>query len=180
MKVILINVSSLDGRFTKWNAKNIYEWSSKEDFQFFQKTKKANNLLVMGSGTFDDVKAVEKSGLRPEKERLRIVLTKNPGKYKKFDVKGQLEFSKETPKELIQRLGKLGYKQMLLVAGGKVANSFFKENLINELWLTVEPKIFGSGKSLAQGKDLDVNLKLLSSDKLNKQGTLLLKYNVIK
>lgn len=179
MKTILINVASLDGRFTKWKGKNIYEWSSDEDFAFFLKTKSENNLLVMGSSTFDHVRKIDKAGLKPEKERLRVIMTKNPAKYKKFEVPGQMEFSSETPKDLVKRLGKQGYKQMLLVSGGSVANSFFKDRLVNELWLTLEPRIFGSGKSVASGKDLDINLKLISAEKLNKNGTLLLKYTVL-
>src|SRR3989344_888683 len=104
MRIILINVVSLDGRFTKWDGNNIYEWSSPEDFKFFQKTKSENNLLVMGSGTFDQVKDIEKAGLKPEKNRLRIVMTRNPLKYKSFTVPGQLEFTSETPSELAMRL----------------------------------------------------------------------------
>lgn len=180
MKVILINVSSLDGRFTKWDGKNIYEWSSSEDFVFFQKTKLENNLIVMGSGTFDHVKDIKKAGLKPEKGKLRVVMTRNPNKYKKFQVKDQLEFSSESPKELTKRLGRQGFRQMLLVGGGKIANSFFHDGLIDEVWLTLEPRIFGSGKVLAAGKKLDVFLKLKTLQKLNSQGTLLLKYQVVK
>ncbi|KKR76897.1 MAG: Dihydrofolate reductase [Candidatus Levybacteria bacterium GW2011_GWA2_40_8] len=179
MKVILINVSSLDGRFTKWKGKNIYEWSSSEDFAFFQKTKLENNLIVMGSTTFDHVRKIGKAGLKPEKERLRIIMTKNPSKYKEFEIPDQMEFKNLSPKQLIKHLEKRGFKQMLLVSGGKVANSFFKDGLVNEVWLTLEPRIFGSGKSLAEGSDLDVKLKLESSEKLNPQGTLLLKYKVL-
>lgn len=178
MKVILIDVSSLDGKLTKWTGNNIYEWSSDEDFKNFQKVKKANNLLVMGSGTFDKVKDVEKAGLKAEKERLRIVLTQNPTKYKKFSIPGQLEFSNESPKSLIARLEKQGYKQMLLVSGGKVATSFLKANLINELWLTIEPRIFGIGEPLVQEEKFDVSLELLRIKKLNKQGSLFLKYKI--
>lgn len=179
MKIILINVTSLDGRFTKWKGKNIYEWSSSEDFAFFQKTKLENNLIVMGSATFDHVRRIEKAGLKPEKERLRVIMTKNPKKYKKFEVPGQMEFRSDTPKLLVKRLEKQGFRQMLLIAGGKVANSFLKDRLVDEMWLTFEPRIFGSGKSLAEGSDLDVKLKLISSEKLNPQGTLLLKYKVL-
>lgn len=179
MKIILVNVSSLDGRFTKWTGKNIYEWSSREDYEFFIKTRAENNLLVMGSATFDHVRKIDKAGLKPEKERLRVILTKTPEKYKKFKVPGQMEFSSDSPKNLVKRLEKLGYTQMLLVSGGKVANSFFNEGLVDELWLTLEPQIFGSGKSIASGKDLNIKLKLNSIEKLNKNGTLLLKYTVV-
>jgi dihydrofolate reductase len=76
-------------------------------------------------------------------------------------------------------LGKQGFKQALLVGGGKIANSFFLDNLINEVWLTIEPRIFGTGKVLAEGRRLDVPLKLISTKKLNTKGTLLLKYKVL-
>jgi dihydrofolate reductase len=180
MKIILINVSSLDGKLTKWAKDNIYEWSSPEDFAHFQKVRSQNNLLVMGSGTFDAVKDIEVAGLKPEKERLRIVLTNKPQEYKHYAIQGQLEFSKEPPSQLIKRLEKQGYHQMLLVSGGKVAASFFKEGLIDELWLTIEPKIFGSGEPLIQEGTFDIDLRLTSIEKLNTQGTLLLKYEVIK
>jgi dihydrofolate reductase len=180
MKIILIDVSSLDGKLTKWARDNIYEWSSAEDFEHFQKVKSQNNLLVMGSGTFEGVKDIEKAGLKPEIGRLRVVLTSRPKRFLKFAVPGQIEFSSEIPTALVSRLKKQGYKQMLLVSGGKVATSFFKENLVDELWLTIEPKIFGSGEPLVQEGNFDINLKLLSVNTLNKQGTLLLKYKVLK
>jgi len=180
MKIILIDVSSLDGKLTKWKGNDIYEWSSREDFMHFQKVKSENNLIVMGSGTFDKVRDIENAGLKPEKERLRIIMTAKPEKYRKYSVPGQMEFSDEAPVELVNRLEQQGYKQMLLVSGGKIATSFFKEQLIDELWLTIEPKIFGSGEPLVQEGAFDINLKLLAMQKLNSSGTLLLKYEVLK
>ncbi len=35
---------------------------------------------------------------------------------------------------------------MLVVGGPHVATSFLKAQLIDELWLTIEPKIFGMGE----------------------------------
>src|SRR5688500_9738585 len=133
MKIILVDVASVDGKLTKGNSTNVHDWASREDFAHFQKVKSENNLLVMGSGTF------EKTNIEPEEERLRIVLTSNPEKYMQFEIRGQLEFSNEDPKTLIKRLEKMDYKQMLLVSGRRVATSFFAENLIDELWLTIEP-----------------------------------------
>jgi len=179
MKTILIDVSSIDGKLTKWTGNNIYEWSSPEDFSHFKNTIAKNNLIVMGSGTFDKAKTVKKAGLKAEKGRLRIILTKTPQKYEHFKVPNQLEFSNESPKKLITRLSKIGFKQMLLVSGGRVSSSFFKEKLIDELWLTIEPKIFGLGEPLISKDKFNIELKLLSMDKLNSKGTILLKYSVL-
>lgn len=180
MKIILINVSSLDGKITKWVGKNKHEWSSAEDFNHFRKVISQNNLVVMGIDTFDSLKDNKKAGLKPEKERLRIILTKNPKKYIKYAVPGQMEFSDESPKKLISRLEKSGHQQMLLVSGGKVATSFFKDNLIDELLLTIEPRIFGVGEPLVQDIKLDIKLKLISTKKLNALGALLLKYKILE
>jgi dihydrofolate reductase len=180
MKVILIDVSSVNGKLTKGTDTNVYDWSSPEDLAHFQKVKSENNLLIMGSGTFEKVKDIENAGLKPEADKLRIVLTSNPEKYKEFEVKGQLEFSEEKPEELIKRLEENGYKQILLVSGGKVATSFFEGKLIDEIWITIEPYIFGTGEPMVQEKDFNIKLQLLSYERLNNQGTLLLKYKVIK
>src|SRR5579864_4964676 len=110
MKIILIDVSSLDGKLTKWKGNDVYEWSSREDFMHFQKVKSENNLIVMGSGTFERIRDVEIAGLKPEKERLRIIVTRRPNKYQRSVVPGQMEFSNESPEELITRLEQRGYK----------------------------------------------------------------------
>src|SRR5438309_1921075 len=79
----------------------IYHWSSKEDFEHFKSVVNEHNLLVMGSGTFEPVKDIPAAGLKPEKERLRIIMTRNPEKYKEFVVPGQMEFTHESPHELV-------------------------------------------------------------------------------
>ena len=173
MKIILLDVMSLDGKLTKWKGSNIYKWSSPEDYEHFSRAREENNLLVMGSGTFKVVHPM------PEKDKLRIVMTTQPEKYKKFVVTGQLEFRNEKPKELVKRLVRLKYKQMLLVGGKRIATAFLKEHLVNELWLTIEPRIFGQGETLVDMERMDVGLELLQFEKLNKQGTILLKYKVL-
>jgi dihydrofolate reductase len=66
------------------------------------------------------------------------------------------------------------------VGGPHVATSFLKEQLIDELWLTLEPKIFGTGGNFATDENLDINLRLIHCEKVNKQGTLITKYAVLK
>lgn len=164
-------VSSVDGKSTK-NNKSLQEWTSKEDREYFLKTSRSNNLIVMGSKTFSH------ATIKPYPNRLKIVLTRNPKKYTKSSVPGQLEFINDSPQDLVKKLEKKGYKQMLLIGGSTLNAEFMKLNLITDLWLTVEPVILGKGNGLVGEEDLDIKLKLESFEKLNKQGTLLLKYSL--
>ena len=71
-------------------------------------------------------------------------------------------------------------EKMLILGGPEIATLFLKEYLIDEIWLTIEPKIFGEGGNFAMGEKLDIELKLLSCTRLNENGTLVLKYKVVK
>lgn len=174
MKIIMVAVSSVNGKITKDSDPNIYSWTSKEDTNFFFSLIEKNNLIVMGSKTYDAAKRFIKN----KKNKLRIVLTKNPKKYSKEIIKGMLEFENKKPLELIESLESKGYKQMLLVGGGQINALFLKSKLVDEIYLTLEPKIFGVGKNLVSEENFNISLKLISIKKLNKQGTLHLKYRV--
>lgn len=174
MKVIMVMVSSVNGKTTRGDDPNIYSWTSKEDTDFFFSLLNQHNLIVMGSATYE----AARDKIKPEKERLRIVLTRNPGKYSQEHIPDKLEFSNESPKELVERLEKSGYHTMLLVGGGTTNALFLEYSLVNELYLTIEPKLFGKGKSLVADGNFFKNLTLQSVEKMNGQGTLLLKYNI--
>ncbi len=118
--------------------------------------------------------------IKPSASHHFIVMTSEPAKYKELEVPGQLEFSDKSPTQLSARLDEQGYKNMLLVGGPHIATSFLKEQLVDELWLTIEPKIFGTGGNFVIDENLDVDLQLLSFEKVNARGTLIAKYSVIK
>ena len=54
---------------------------------------------------------------------------------------------------------------------------FLEKKLIDEIILTIEPKIFGQGLSLFN-KDFDINLELLEIKKLNKN-SFAVRYKII-
>lgn len=173
MKVILVVVTSLDGKTTKWNLPDVHDLSSKEDQEYFFSTLAKNNLVIMGRKTFE----VAKPDIYKNPKKLRVVITKNPKKYK--DVEGRLQFTSKQPEEILSDLEKKGFKQAMLVGGAEINGLFFKEKLVTEVWTTIEPKIFGTGNGLTAAQNLDVKLKLISSEKLNQNGTLLLKYIIV-
>jgi dihydrofolate reductase len=174
MKIVLIFVSTLDGKVTKWGDPHVQEWSSQKDHDYFKKTWNDSQIIIMGSNTFN----VEPPRL--SKNHTLIVMTTLPSKYKNYEVLGQLEFTDEAPKMLISRLKAGGYERVLVVGGPHISTSFLKDQLINELWLTIEPKIFGIGGNFVIQEKLEINLHLDSYEKVNKEGTLILKYSIIK
>jgi dihydrofolate reductase len=174
MKTILIFVSSLDGKVTKWGEPNVRLWSSHQDQDYYKKVWNESRLIVMGSSTFNA------DTFNPSPDHQIIIMTSHPDRYKSYEVPGQMEFTNETPVELSSRFATKGHQQMLVVGGPHISTSFLKEQLIDELWLTIEPKIFGTGENFATDAKLDIDLRLIQSEKVNDQGTLITKYGVLK
>jgi len=170
MKVTLIAVQSLDGKITKWDdVQDVSTWTSKEDQEFFLSMIQSHKILIMGSSTYE----AAKEKIKKEKERKRIVMTSRPDEYKNEKIEGRLEFTSESPEELIKRLEKEGGSEILLVGGSAIYTAFLKANLVTDLYITIEPKIFGKGKMLAENENLDIKLKLNNIKQLNLQGTIL-------
>ncbi len=169
-------VTSLDGRSTqKGHGTNIHYWTSPEDQKHFQNVVENAKLLIMGSTTYD----AAKSSMQHKEGRLRVIVTRDPSKYESEKIPGQLEFSNENATDLIKRLEREGFGEGYLVGGAHTNTEFFKQNLVTEVWQSLEPKILGVGNGLVGDEEITVSLRLLSSEKLNENGTLLLKYLVL-
>jgi dihydrofolate reductase len=173
MKTILIFVSTLDGKITKWGDPKIRSWSSKSDQDYFDAIWRETRVIIMGSGTYTP------DPVKPDPKHLFIVMTTKPENYMENEVAGLIEFTCESPSDIVSRIKNEGDKNLLVVGGAKIATSFLKQELIDELWLTIEPKIFGTGTGFVTEEKLDISLKLLSCTKANTQGTIMLKYIVI-
>lgn len=174
MKKILVFVSTLDGKVTKWGDPYVKSWSSRSDQEYFRKVWDESRLIIMGRNTFlaDPIK--------PSEKRILVIMTSHPSDYSKYSVPGQIEFTKESPHDLTSRFSMEGYDEMLIVGGPTISTAFLKDQLVDELWLTIEPKIFGQGNWLVTGEKLDINLRLISLEKANDSGTLITKYAVLR
>lgn len=172
MKVVLVFVSTLDGKVTKWGDPQVKKWSSQEDKDYFRKIMADSGLVVMGSNSF------KAERLFPSEKKIVMVMTHNPELYRQWEVKGQIEFTALPPAQIVSRFNAEGYELMHVVGGPKVAVSFLKEELVDELWLTIEPKIFGTGNSLMYDEKLDIELSLISCEKVNSRGTMITRYEV--
>lgn len=172
MKITCVMVQTVNGKITEGEESRIYKWTSKEDKAHFEGMVAKHNCIVMGSTTYEAAKKV----IKPEAGKLRIVLTRSPEKYKEVEIPGQLEFKTITAQDLVAMLKEKGYTEMLLAGGGQINALFFNEHLVDELYLTVEPVLFGEGKNIVDETVTEVSLQLVEARQLNDKGTMLLHY----
>jgi dihydrofolate reductase len=168
MKVILITVSSLDGKIAIGSNDPI-KWTSKEDRKFFAQESKKAGVVIMGTKTFQLIG-------KPLPERLNIVYNPNPEKM--HPISNLLEFTNQKPGELLKELEKRRFKKVVIMGGRTIYSLFLKEKLINEIWLTVEGVILGQGISLFEDYDYNVSTQLICCRRLGANSELL-KYKVI-
>jgi dihydrofolate reductase len=173
MKTILIFVCTLDGKITKWGDPMIRSWSSRADQDQFDAIWNETRVIIMGSGTYNP------DPLKADPKHQFIVMTRRPSKYEGSDVPRLLEFTNQTPIQILNRFEN-DENAVLVVGGSQIATSFLKAQLIDELWLTFEPKIFGAGANFVTDEKLDIDLRLISFEQINEQGTVLTKYEVLR
>lgn len=171
MKVILYMGITPNGYIAKVDGDS--EWTSEEDLKgFFKNSKKAGNI-IMGANTY---KSASKYGYFPFPEVINIVMTHQPFENQWAE---KVIFTDKLPQEILQMLEEKGFKEAFLAGGGKLNAAFMKESLIDEIYLDVEPLIFGKGIPVFVPENFEYELELLEVNKLN-QNTVQLHYKVKK
>ncbi len=174
MQVTLADVISLNGKITQGDNLDIHAWSSKEDWEHFVQLRDESDVVIIDRKTYETVRP------KPELGKLRIVSTSTPGKFEDDHVSGILEFTDASPAELIQRLAAEGHQKILLAGGGRLCSNFFEADLVDDVYMSFEPVLFGEGAPMLREVPFTVSLQLESVRQLNTQGTLLAHYTVIK
>lgn len=163
--VTMMMAITVDGKIAK-NSQQFANWTSPEDKKLFVEVSKSHGVIMMGENTFKTFPA-------PLKNRLNVVFSyqENPP-----EIEG-VKWAKGEPEKILLELEAMGFKSALLGGGASLNSLFLEKKLIQEIILTIEPKIFGQGLSLFD-KDLEIDLKLLEIKKLN-ENVLMLKYKVL-
>lgn len=162
MKVSIIAAMSADG-FIAESKDQLINWTSKEDKKFFSDMTKKSGVMVLGGNTFRTFKA-----LLPG--RRHIVYTRG-----KIDNPGA-EATDEEPIKLIRRLQDEGLTEVAVCGGSSIYSMFLEAGVVTDVYLTIEPLIFGRGIKLFENPS-KVKLILQSVKKLN-DSTVLLHYKV--
>ncbi|HKU17972.1 MAG TPA: dihydrofolate reductase family protein [Candidatus Saccharimonadales bacterium] len=163
MKVVLIAALTADGFIGRSTNELPTTWTSDEDRHFFWRTTKEIGVVIMGGNTFRPIgKALPK--------RRNIVYSRTP-----INVEG-VETTQEPPADLLRRLEAEGHTQVAICGGSKIYDMFLQASLVDELYLTIEPQLFGAGVPLSVHSS-DHKLKLLACTKLS-DDVVLLHYEV--
>ncbi len=156
MKITLIAAISADGKIAQSSNHLSLDWTSKEDTRFFVEKTKEVGAVVMGRKTFETIG-------RPLKDRRTIVMSSTGGsETEKFEGRDGVEWTRETPAELVARLSAKGLAGLAVCGGATVYSQFLAAGLVDELFLTVEPVLFGAGVPLGDGFGR-IDLKLVES-----------------
>jgi dihydrofolate reductase len=178
MHTFIIAALSADGFLADQKDQKSTSWTSKEDFQFFVKRTKQARVCVMGSRTYKTIG-------HPLKDRLTIVYTTHPE-----DIEGSQPLPSTIhhqsftipyttslpPNQLVTQLSN-GYSELAICGGSHINSLFLQANLVNTLYLTYEPILFGQGIPLLS-QPATQNLKLKKTTPLSDQ-TILLEYQVV-
>lgn len=164
MKVFIIAAITADGYIAR-STNELANWTSPEDKAHFTTMTKRAGIMIMGRTTYDTIG-------RPLPGRKTIVYTSRPLE------NSEVETTQESPAELLQRLDAAGHNEVAICGGAAIYSMFSQAGVVDELYLTVEPILFGQGVPLYD-QALDIRLKLADVSKLN-DDVLLVHYEVQK
>ncbi len=163
-KVIALAAITIDGKIAR-DEGHFTDWTSPEDKTFLRGFLNTCNAVVVGNNTY-------KTAEGPLSKRNCIVFTR------------EVETSKQVRENLLL-LNPSGiaietmlekYQTVALLGGTQTYSYFLERGMIDELYLTIEPIVFGKGLPLFNSDCESSSFSLVSFEKLNERGALLLRY----
>jgi len=175
MRTVLIAAQSLDGFIAKHTGPGT-AFTSPEDKVHFRAAVADFDVGVLGGETYRVSRGAVRA--RAAGAQLRVVMTRSPERYAAEAIPGLLEFTAAAPAALAGELRARGFRRCAVLGGGQIHSLFLAAGLVDEIWLTIEPLLFGGGTPLL-AQPADVRLELRALEKLAAD-TLLAKYRVVR
>lgn len=154
---------TLDGKIGA-NEKHFSNWTSKEDKKFMRALLDTCDVIIVGNNTY-------KTALKPLSKRNCVVLTRSVKTTQKVSEK--LLYLNTKFSDLKKTIQKAGYKKIAVLGGAQTYSYCLEHGMLDDLYLTIEPVIFGGGVPLFAGKFKLRKTKIVSMKKLNKRSTFL-------
>ena len=168
MKTILYMAITANGIIA--GEKDNVSWISQDAWKSYMEIVKSIDCMIIGRRTYE---------VMPEEEFKDcdyVVFTSQKNLKKKGP---KIRFVSEKPKEVLKLLEEEGKKRVCICGGAQINSLFMKENLIDEVFLDLEPVFLGKGVKLFADSDFETKLELLEVKKMS-DNLVQLHYKVLK
>ena len=115
-------------------------WTSREDKKHFVELSKRIGTLILGLNTFNTFPRDEHGNPKPLKGRHHIIYAD-----KAVAPHPDIEVTTEKPGVLLKNLADRGIAEVAICGGASIYRMFLDTNLVDTIYMTVEPREFGSG-----------------------------------
>lgn len=157
MKIILYMAMTANGLIAKEDDDT--SWISKKEWDSYSAMVRKAGCMVIGRRTYH---ILTKQPEFREFKKVKIVVVSS----KKFKTLSPLHIVAKSPKEALKELWD---SDTVVVAGGGILNSaFMKEKLVDEIYIDVEPVVFGKGIRLFADSEFETKLELVGTRKISK------------
>ncbi|MDO8575624.1 MAG: dihydrofolate reductase family protein [bacterium] len=141
-------------------------WTSGADKKKFVELTKKAGVIVMGLNTYNTIG-------RALPNRLNVVYA--PAGTPQI---AGVEMTAKSPIDLLKDLEARGFSEVAICGGSTIYTMFMEAGLIDKIYITVEPHLFGRGLTIFN-KPLDIKLSLVKSENLSSD-VLFLEYKIGK
>ena len=155
MKVILYMAISANGLIAK--SDDDTSWISQEEWNSYSLAVRNAGCLIVGRRTYH---ILTKQPEFAEFKDVKLVTVSKDD----FVLSSQNHLIAHSPKEALKLLK--DYDEVIVAGGGILNASFMAENLIDEIYLDIEPIAIGEGIPIFKGKNFEQELKLLGQKKI--------------
>ena len=156
---------TIDGYIARYPGHDS-NWTSEEDTRHLHEMEDKADVLLLARTSYE----IAKKRLA---KRKCIVLT---SKVNGLEEKGNALYVNPEKTDLGKIVREKGYKKVCVLGGRGAYNYALKKGLLDEIYLTVEPIVFGEGIGMFSEKTETKRFSLVSVKKLNNKGSLLLRY----
>ncbi|OGD63502.1 hypothetical protein A2160_01020 [Candidatus Beckwithbacteria bacterium RBG_13_42_9] len=171
MKVILYLAMTVNGLIARNDDDTSFV--SKTEWETYPALVKEIGNMVVGRRTYEIMRQEDQFD---DFAGITIVVVTTD---KQFKPAAQSHYPAKSPREAVALLEKQGFKEITVAGGSKINASFMKENLVDEVYLDLEPVLLGKGIGLFAPSGFEVKLELLGSKKIS-ANEIQLHYKVIR
>lgn len=171
MKISVYLASSVNGMIS--NKANVPNWLSPEYEQGFQTICQRTQAVIMGKTTYE---ILAPDYLPLKGEGTLIVLTHDTAAEPS---QANVTFTDQPPREIARMLEAKGHHEAVIIGGTEAVSEFVRAGLVDELYLVMEPVLFGNGLPLLKGVDAECAMTLLDVQRLNAH-TVQLHYRLLQ